>query len=50
MTKNFGSPAISVVFTKYGHKTNQGDKFFGTTKKLEKWSFSVLKPTFQGMF
>ena len=50
MTKNFGSPGISVVFAKYGHKTNPGDKILCTTKKRGKWSFSVLNRVSEEMF
>ena len=28
MTNNFGSLGISVLFAKYGHKTNPGIRFF----------------------
>ena len=48
--KTFGSPDIPVVFAKYGHKTDPAKKILCTTKKREKWSFSVLNRVFEGMF
>ena len=40
MTKSFGSPGISVVFAKYGHKRMWGLRFFVQLRK-EKNGVSV---------
>ena len=38
------------MFAKYGDKTNPGGKILCTTKKREKWSFSVLNRVFEETF